>query len=692
MASKSVDTTTKPASNAKRPPGVPIKGGSTKEAKDLRELIQALAQKNSPETSKDITAYAKQTLKIVAQSQKAESAAFRREATKALFDFRTFVEKSEKVTEARRSKLLSDIDSVSLDAKSATLMMLSVAKEQSKTIKMTAQKEALVEKMKAKQNASLLVEEAKQKAKAIGDEVKLKSKALSEEQTAKFKAMKQEMILKHKNNSEQSKIKLAEDKEKLKVERVGLHEKYDKIRVELADQKAKLKLENEVEKDKIKQSRKESAQKFKELKSELKSRQEVKNQKQKTEIEERKSALKTRTAERFQKLRLITQEHKERLKKVEEESKSENLVKKAKIKSEIQEINDKYKERQDKAKKNADELTSKVKDGIYDANPMIHAAVQIFSGVFGMIQKRNGEKKKQKELNRLQHRNTNSPNQTPNPRPANPNPTPGSNQNQNSGDSGGGFFGSILSMIPSVTSVISGIVGFFKTIGSSTLKLGKLMTTTKAIPIVGAVVTTVMAIFDFLEGFNNASKLFGEKVEDENYVKRIFSGFVNVFSSIIGIFDTVAGWLGFDTDLKGMYEKAQVKMYNKIAEIVKDVTDIVGRIFDTILGAIKSMAGTVGSILEYVPGAGGAAKALKAFSGASTKPPEVAPVGASAVINSKQNSVNDLQDQVDTKKAKGGQVQIATDNSIKTNTTTIVTAPLSTRNNDKNAPGYITNR
>ena len=692
MATKPVDAPSKPATSTKRPPGVPAKGGSTQEAKDLRTLINTLSEKNAPDSSKEITAYAKQTLKIVAQSQKAESAAFRREATKALFDFRTFVEKSEKVTESRRSKLLSDIDSVSLDAKSATLMMMSIAKEQSKTIKMTAQKEALVEKMKAKQNALLLVDEARQKAKAIGDEVKLKSKALSEEQANKFKAMKEEMVLKHKANAEQSKLKLSEEKDKIKAERIGLHAKYDKIRLELADEKAKLKLENEAEKDKIKQSRVESASKLKELKAELKSRQEAKNDKQDADNKSRKEELKTKTAERIQKIRLMTEEHKAKLKKAEEENKAENVIKKAKLKGEIREIEEKHKARQDKAKKNADDLTGKVKDGIYDANPMIHAAVQIVSGVVGMIQKRNGDKKKQKDLNRLQHRNTNTPNPTPNPRPANtPTPPPG-NQNQES-DGGGGIFGNIMAMIPSIGSMVTGLVSFFKTIGSAGGKLSKLLVGTKAIPIIGTAIAVVMTIFDFLEGFNNASKLFGEKVEDDNYIKRIFSGFVNVFASIIGIFDTVAGWMGFDTDLKGMYERAQVKLYNKITDVIKIITDSVGGIFDSILSVIRTMAGNIGAILQYVPGAGAAAKVLKAYSdaGKSTAVP-VSPTGTAAAISSKQSQVDDLQDQVDAKKAKGGSVQIAADNSIKTNTTNVSTAPLSTRNNDRNAPGYLVTR
>lgn len=691
MATKQIDVSAKPAAapKNKRAPGVPAKGASTQEAKDLRALINTLSEKNSPESSKDITVFAKQTIKIVGQSQKADSAAFRREATKALVDFRSFIEKTEKVTEARRTKLLSDIDSVALDAKSATLMMLSTAKEQSKTIKMAAHKEALIEKLKAKQNASELLEEAKARAKAIGEETKLKSKAISEEQMAKFKALKEEMVLKQKANAEESKLKIVEQKEKIKSERIELHNKYSEVRQNLADEKAKMKLENDAEKLKIKEARDQAAADIKRVKEESKNRQEAKNQKAKDELKAQKDENKAKTKERIQRIREMTDEHKIKLKRIEEETKSEKLIEKARIKGEIKDINDRHKEKQEKAKKNASELGGIVKDGVMDANPLLHAAIQIGSGIAGFLQKNSGDKKKQKALNRLNHRNTNSPNRTPNPNPAPPSPSPGGN-NQNQ-DSGGGIFGNLLAMIPSVGSVITGIVGFFKTIGSSVGKLGKLLVGTKAIPIIGTAITVVMAIFDFLEGFNNATALFGEKVEDENYVKRIFSGFTNVFASIIGIFDTIAGWMGFDTDLKGMYQKAQVKLYNTMSSVIEAITGAISSIFDSVLSVVRNMAGGIASVLKYVPGGSGAAKALEAFSQAGKMTP-ASPPSVAAAISSKQNTVDDLKDEIDVKKAKQAPVTVVSDSSTKVNTTNVSTAPLSTRNPDYNAPGYLVTR
>lgn len=689
MATKQIDVSEK-APKTKRAPGIPAKGASTQEAKDLRALINTLSEKNAPESSKDITAYAKQTLKVVSQSQKAESAAFRREATKALVDFRNFIEKTEKVTEARRSKLLSDIDSVALDAKSSTLMMLSVAKEQSKTIKMAAQKEALIEKVKAKQNASFLIEEAKAKAKAIAEETKMKSKALSEEQMTKFKAMKEELVLKQKTAKEQSKLKLVEEKEKIKTERVELHGKYEEIRQNLADEKAKMKLANEAEKQKIKETRDQAAADIKRVKEESKTRQEAKNQKAKDELKAKKDSNKAQLQERIQRIRTMNDEHKIKLKRIEEETKSEKLVEKARIKGQIADIEEKHKAKQEKAKKNASELGGIVKEGILDANPLIHAAIQIGTGIAGMLQKRTGEKKKQKDLNRLSHRNTNTPNRTPNTNPVPPAAPPpaGGNSNQEGGD---GLFGNLLSMIPSIGSAITGIIGFFKTIGGSVGKLSKLLVGAKAIPIIGTAITVVMAIFDFLEGFNNATELFGEKVEDDNYVKRIFSGFTNVFASIIGIFDTVAGWMGFDTDLKGMYQKAQVKLYNTMASVIETITGAISSIFDSVLSVVRSMAGGIASILKYVPGGSGAAKALEAFSQAGKVTP-ANPPSVAAAINGKQNAVNDLKDEVEVKKAKQAPVTVVSDSSTKVNTTNVSTAPLSSRNPDYNAPGYLVTR
>ena len=710
MATKKIDVST----STKRPPGVPAKGGNSKDAKDLRDLIQTLSDKNSPETSKDITAFAKQTLKVVGQSQKSESAAFRREATKALIDFKSFVEKTDKLNETRRSKLLNDIDSVTLDAKSAVFMMMSIAKEQSKTIKMTAEKEAAVERLKAKQSAATLLEDAKNKSKVLADESKqkskliseeqnaklkaqkedfrLKSKAVSEEQSLKYKVMKEEALKKIKADKEAVKLSLTTGKDAIKAERIALHAKYDQVRQDLIAEKAKNKLEIEQEKVKLKQQRTDTAIKLRQIKVDLKDRQDAKNLKQDTDIKNRKADLLQRNSDRIQKIRVMSDEHKTRMKKIEEDAKGDAIIKKAKLKSEVDEINDKHKRIRDKHEKNADSLSSKVKEGIYDANPLIHAAVQIGSGIVGMVQKRSGEKRKQKALNRLQHNpNTNTPNPTPNPNPAPPTNGPGPNPPP---ASGGGFFDSIISMLPSITGIVSGIATFFSSVASMALKLGKfVLSGAKFLPMIGAVVAVVTTVFDFIEGFNNASKLFGEKVEDDSYIKRIFSGFVNVFASIIGIFDTVAGWFGFDTDLKGMYEKAQVKLFGVMSGAVDIVVNTVSSIFESIVKVVRSMAGGIAAILDYIPGGGDAAKALKAFSMAGNKGtlnPNASP-SSSSIISDKQNTVNDLQDEVDLKKSKGS-VQVISDSSIKTQSTTITPSPLSTRNTDPNAPAYLIRR
>ena len=232
--------TTKPAADkpemSKRAPAVPKTAG-TQEAKDLKSLIGSLADQNSPSSSKEITAFAKQTLKIVGQSQKSESAAFRREATKTLIEFRNFVEKTQKVSDLRRTKLLSDIDSVSLDTKNASLMLISVAKEQAKNIKGKASREAATEKIRIKQMEKATLDEASVKSKAMISEAKLKSKALSEEQAAKFKGIKDERDARFKMLMDTSKATIQQQKDSLKQKRDEHKNKISEAAEELKSKK-----------------------------------------------------------------------------------------------------------------------------------------------------------------------------------------------------------------------------------------------------------------------------------------------------------------------------------------------------------------------------------------------------------------------------------------------------------------------
>jgi hypothetical protein len=700
---------------SKRAPATPKTAGA-QEAKDLKTLIGTLSDQNSPASSKEITAYAKQTLKLVGQSQKAESAAFKREATKTLIEFRNFVEKSQKVTDIRRAKLLKDIDSVSLDTKNASLMMISVAKEQAKNIKAQASREAATEKMRIKQIEKSVLEEASLKSKEMVSEAKLKSKALSEEQNAKFKAIKDERearfkmlmdtskasIQKQKDSlkerRESHKAKVSEDAEELKSKKQLRKESYDNLQAQLKqtydDRKAKLEAnkaqlkqtyddrkakldttkaeqiqKNEEAKANVKQLRDDASLKIKQLKNDLRDDYKQKMIKGKESIAEAKSNNAMRNKTRIQKIRDMQDEHKIKLQKIREDAKGESLIAKAAIKSKLSAAQEKKATRLGKASSAADGLMDKGKNAIAEEAPLLYAAGEIGKGLHGMFVKHK-DKREKKALNKLAHADSKNPtsNSKPNPTP-NPVPDP-KGAPSGGGDSDGGMFGGILTMIPAIVSSVESMMGFFKMIGKGASKLGPLLKMGKTIPIVGEVIAVVMGIFDFIEGFNDASSLFGEKVEDGDYTKRIFSGFVSVVGSILGIFDTVAGWLGFDTNIEGNFKKGAVMLFNMI------------------LDSFKSIVGGLGDLLSYIPGMGDVAKKMQDYGKTkSAVPVDSPPNSAAANIAAKQDDVDNLKDDVAGGRAKAA-VNVVTDNSVQSSNTTINQSKMDTRNDDRTLKPY----
>lgn len=665
----------------------------TQEAKDLRALAQMLNAKNAPETSKDITAFAKETLKLVAKSQKSDSAAFKREATKALIEFRNFIEKTEKVTELRRTKLLSDIDGVALDAKNATLMMLSVARTQAKNIKMAAHKEAMAEKLKIKEMEKQVLSEANIKAKALQEDTKLKSKAFVIEQTEKIKLLSDERKAKHqlwvdeskariqnqkdalKQSREAHRIKVEQQKQDLKDEKLKLKTNYDNLRQQLRDNAdaRKKKLDQDradhnlrMTKDRLQlqQDRADAAAKIKKLKGDLRDDYQTKMRAAKSDIAQKKADAMVKNKQRIQKIRDMTAEHKLRLKQIEDDAKGEALIKKAALKRELSENEKRYQ----KASRHADQFKDTLKQGALEANPLLHAGVDIYKGVKGLIGKQNGNNK----LNKLQHSSSNAKGaKTGSTAPA---PANGpSNGPATASSSGGGFLDGILGLIPSVSGILSGIGSLFTGIVGAFGKVGSfLLGGLRFVPVIAGVAAVIGGIWKFIEGFNDASSLFGEKIADDDYTKRIYSGFVNVVGSILGIFDTVAGWLGFDSDLEGSFKKGAVKL------------------FDVILDSFRSIVGGLADLLDYIPGMGGVAKSMKEYAAQSstgTVQPTNAPTPA-ASLSDKTNQVNNLQDDVNAKKSAPATVQVVTDNSVKSNNTTMVNQKMTTRNNDQTVALY----
>lgn len=707
---KPAPETNKTANQTKRPPAVPkTNSDMTAEAKGLRELAKALNQKNAPETSKDITAFAKETLTIVAKSQKSESAAFKREATKALVEFRNFVEKTDKLSEVRRNKILSDIDGAALDTKNATMMLLSVARTQANNIKTSAKREAIAEKLKLQTYEKTLVAEAEAKAKTIKSEAELKSKQLLSEHTERIKAISEERAARHKSMVAQTLadlqkrkdelkqkkaddaakmdqrrqelklrqealkqqknahlLKVDKDKSDLKAAKAAQKQNYDNLKSQLKaahDAKTqKLKQDKDDYKQKIakdrlqlQQDRNDAALKIKKLKSDLRDDYQTKMRTAKADIAQKKSDQLTRNKARIQKIRQMEQDHKLRMKKIEDQYRAEGIVRKAALKRELKE----QEKKANKVQQDKEHFKGTLKSGLYEANPLLQVGEEIYKGLKGTLT----AKKEKAKLNKLGDHKSNAT--VVNASSASNKSTPAANGSASANGSGGMFSG-LLSMIPSVSAIIggigslfSGIVGAFSGAGSIVLAV------TRFIPVIGSVAAVVGGIWEFIEGFNDASSLFGEKVSDKDYTKRIYSGFVKVVSSILGIFDTVAGWLGFDADLEGSFKKNAVKL------------------FDAILDSFKSIVGGLADMLSYIPGMGDTAKSMKAY--ADTKSSgqiETAPVAKAPDLTAKTNTVNDLKDQVDSNRGGNGQVNVVADNSVKQSSTTLVQQKLSTRNDD----------
>lgn len=701
----------KTANQTKRAPAVPKSNTDmTAEAKGLKELAKALGAKNAPESSKDITAFAKETLKIVAKSQKSESAAFKREATKALVEFRNFVEKTEKLTDVRRNKLLSDIDGVTLDTKNASMMLLSVAKTQAKTIKDAARREAAAEKLKLANYEKTVTAEAQAKAKTIKSEAELKAKQLVSEHTEKMKTLSEERLARHKAMMDAGRASIQKQKDELKAKKDAHATQMDKRRQELTDRKTKLKQEkdshqtkvaqdkqdlkaaklqqkqnfdnlkaqlkaahdakaqqlkqdkdahkNQVAADKLKlqSDRAAAAAQIKKMKTDLRDDYQTKMRNAKADIAQKKSDQMVRNKARIQKIRQMEVDHKARLKKIEEQYKAEGIVRAAALKREIKEAEKKAAN----SKKDADKFTGTLKDGFNEANPVAAAGVEIFKGIKGLI----SHKKDKKALNTLGQHNSNA--SQVNAKPSGNAPAPANGPSNGSAGSGNGMFSGLLSMLPSVTGIISGIGSFFSGIVGAFSTVGSLIAgAAEFVPVVAGVAAIVGGIWKFIEGFNDASSVFGEHIADDDYTKRIYAGFVNVVSSILHIFDTVAGWLGFDTDLEKGFKDGAKKLFNAI------------------LDSFKGIVGGLADLLSYIPGMGDTAKAMKAYSetkgGGFDTPPEVNKSGA---LNDKTAQVNDLRDQVDAKKTAKANVTVATDNSVKQNSTTLVNQKKQTRNDD----------
>jgi hypothetical protein len=351
------------------------------------------------------------------------------------------------------------------------------------------------------------------------------------------------------------------------------------------------------------------------------------------------------------------------MKKITDQYKEESIIRAHNLKKALKDKDQKLA----KSVKHGEDFKNLIKSGAAEDNPVLAAGVQIFKGVKGILDGRKDKKEKKAALAHQNNAAHVSAASSAAPAPAN------GPSNGPSGGSTQGPGGGILSMLPSISGIISGIGSLFSGIVSAFSGIGSMILgAAEFLPVIAGVAAIIGGVWKFIEGFNDASSLFGEKVSDSDYVKRIYSGFVNVVSSILGIFDTVAGWLGFDSDLEGSFKKNAVKL------------------FDAILDGFRGIVGGIGDLLSYIPGMGDTAKSLQAYGkggGSGTVVPNNSP-SASSVLTDKTNTVNDLKDDVNSKKDGNAKAVVVADNSVKTNSTTLVNQKMKTRNDDSTSALY----
>lgn len=101
---------------------------------------------------------------------------------------------------------------------------------------------------------------------------------------------------------------------------------------------------------------------------------------------------------------------------------------------------------------------------------------------------------------------------------------------------------------------------------------------TKLLKVAGkasVILTAVLAVFDFADGFQNAGDMLGKK--GVNLTDKVAAGLISVVSGITGIIDDVAGLVGIDTDLGGKTKAVLVDFYNGfITNLIDSTKSAVG--------------------------------------------------------------------------------------------------------------------
>lgn len=137
---------------------------------------------------------------------------------------------------------------------------------------------------------------------------------------------------------------------------------------------------------------------------------------------------------------------------------------------------------------------------------------------------------------------------------------------------------------------------------------GRLLKGAKAIPVIGQIISAVMAISDFFSGFTNASDILDKKEMDTTLWDKISAGFAKVVGGFVAIVDGLAWLLGFDTDFAGQVTKKLGKMLSEFpGKVVGWFDEFFSDFQDNLkLGMLKAAKG----VLSIIPGGDAISSAL----------------------------------------------------------------------------------
>ena len=132
----------------------------------------------------------------------------------------------------------------------------------------------------------------------------------------------------------------------------------------------------------------------------------------------------------------------------------------------------------------------------------------------------------------------------------------------------GAVFKPILSLV--------GDIGSLAKAGAGLLRAGRV------IPIIGQVIAIGMAIFDFFSGFLNASEYLGKTAEATTLWDRVSVGIGSLIGGIGGIFDSILGLFGIETDIKGFLKE-------KVVDFMLEIPNKAAAFIDGVIGTIKDI-------------------------------------------------------------------------------------------------------